>query len=432
MVDLPSAAQEPREPLVYRPISGLALVGFVLGALFAGTVAFSTLLALVQGMPVFLPEALSLGLAATAAVLCFVAQVRIRNSEGTLAGLALARWGLRLSVLLGVTYFVYTWVSGLALAKQANDFLISKDGDDSGFFPRLMAVGKDRTELYQAFLLSLPTTGRGGSKATNPEAMEFRYNQPGKDGEPGNITKFANSPLVMALVNNPDAKIEPLGVVRWEYKGQSFHVLRNYRLTTPEMVIEATVPAQSTEATAEGEQRKWFVPMTKMQRFQPVKYTPLGYSLYALRKHAKLFLDGWAMKVLKGEPVPEYNEADTDWTKIMPKKELQRDELRMELGAAFRGEAKRPARLMIHTDENFTEWSARDDRIRIRHPARMMLGAAKRDTGLVVELEIVTETDQTVDLQAPVPREPPWTWKIREIKVIRAAPAQPSGPAGQG
>src|SRR3954467_804126 len=143
MADLPSTPQ-PGE-LAYRPISALALAGFILGLLFAGMVVVSTLVGLVQGLPVFLPG-WALGLALAAAVICCLAQYRIQSAEGTLAGLVLARWGLWLSVLLGVTYFVYTWVTGLALAKQATDFLMAKADDDSGFFPRLEGAAANRTD----------------------------------------------------------------------------------------------------------------------------------------------------------------------------------------------------------------------------------------------------------------------------------------------
>ncbi len=104
----------------------------------------STLVALFQGLPVFLPSAV-LWLAAAAAGVSFLAQLRIRNAEGTMAGMVLARWGLWLSVLMGVTYFVYIWVTGLALAKQADDFLMVKSSDDTGFFPRLKNAARTPT-----------------------------------------------------------------------------------------------------------------------------------------------------------------------------------------------------------------------------------------------------------------------------------------------
>src|SRR5438105_355220 len=91
----------------YRPISLFALTGFVLSCLFGCMVALTTLVALVQGLPVFLPG-WALSLAVVAALVSLLALYRIHNADGTLAGLALARWGAWLSILLGATYFVYT------------------------------------------------------------------------------------------------------------------------------------------------------------------------------------------------------------------------------------------------------------------------------------------------------------------------------------
>ena len=205
MADLPLT--EPSSELTYRPISGLALTGFV----FERSIRFPGSAEHVDrplsGIAAVLARGL-LGVGAGRRRGLFSGARRVRNAEGTLAGMALARWGLWLSVLVGITYLVYTWVTGLALAKQASDFLMVKSDDDSGFFPRLMEAGKNRTELYQGFLLSLPTTSRGGSKAGNEEAMEAQYNQPRKDGD-GDIDKFVKYPLVSAFARNP--QIEPIG-----------------------------------------------------------------------------------------------------------------------------------------------------------------------------------------------------------------------------
>ena len=91
MAELP-LTHPPGETVGYRPISGLALAGFALSCLFIGVVLVSTLVALVQGLPVFLPSVV-LWLAAAAAGVSFLAQMRIRNAEGTMAGMALSRAG---------------------------------------------------------------------------------------------------------------------------------------------------------------------------------------------------------------------------------------------------------------------------------------------------------------------------------------------------
>jgi len=397
----------------------LALAGFFLSCLFTGIVVLSAVVALVKDIPILLPR-WALGLAIVAAIVCFLAQRRIRDSEGTLAGMVLARWGLWLSILLGVTYFVFIWVTGLALAKQANDFLTVQSDEDTGFFPHLRKAGKNRTELYQAFLLSLPTTSRGGSKADNEERMLFQYDQPGKDGEGGNITKFSKNPLVLALSKNGDTvQIEPLAVVDWNYENNSYYVVRNYRFTTPDMVIESAIPVQSSEGTVEGEQRKWFVPMNRVVKFNHIRPTPLGEKLLALRFYSKQFLDKWREEFLEGKPAIEYKESDTDWTKILPKEDLKREHVKKMLGEIFRCERKAPYQMFFITDENFADVRKVDGRIEIIHPMKMILPASDLSPNFNLELEFVTATKEPVNLDAPVTRF--IEWEIRHIRLIRAA-----------
>jgi hypothetical protein len=425
MADLPSTPQ-PGE-LAYRPLSGLALTGFILSSVFTGMVLLSTTVGLAQGLPVFLPG-WALGLAVAAAVVCFLAQQRIQSAEGTLAGLALARWGLWLSVLLGVTYFVYTWVTGLALAKQANDFLTLKTDEDTGFFPRLRNSARNRTDLYQAFLLSLPITSRGGSKASNEQAMLDRYDQPGKDGEGGNISKFSKHPLVLALSKNPDnIQIEPLSVADWNHDKNAYHVVRNYRFITPELLLEIPIAVQSTEGASEGEQRKWFVDLRMTPpKFSVKKPTPYGEKLLALRYYSKGFLEKWRGHLLEGTPATQYKETDTDWSRVLRKQE-QRDHVQKVLGEIFRCERKAPVQMMVTSDDDFADWSAEGGHIHVVHPMKMLLPAGAGYPAFNLELEVTAATTDSLDLSAPL--NLPIAWGIRKIRVSRAAVASKmSGP----
>jgi hypothetical protein len=425
MADLPSTPQ-PGE-LTYRPLSGLALTGFVLSSVFAGMVLLSTLVGLTQGLPVFLPG-WALGLAVAAAVVCFLAQQRIQSAEGTLAGLALARWGMWLSILLGVTYFVYTWVTGLALAKQANDFLTLKSDEDTGFFPRLRNSAKDRTDLYQAFLLSLPVTSRGGSKADKEQAMLDRYDQPGKDGEGGNISKFSKHPLVLALSKNPDnIQIEPLSVADWNHDKNAYHVVRNYRFVTPELLLEIPVAVQSTEGASEGEQRKWFVDLrVTPPKFTVKKPTPYGEKLLALRYYSKGFLEKWRGHLFEGTPAAQYKESDTDWSKVVRKPD-QRAHIQKVLGEIFRCERKAPLQMMVTSDDDFADSSALDGHIQVLHTMKMVLPSSAGFPAFNLELEVAAVTTDALDLSVPL--NLPVAWEIRKIRVNRATVASKlSGP----
>jgi hypothetical protein len=408
-------------PLVYRPISGVALVGFVLSCLFGALVLITTLFALAQGSPIFLPG-WAIALAAAGAVVSLIAQVHIRRSEGILAGNTLAAWGLWLSVVVGATYFVYTWVTGLALAKQATDFLMIKSDEDSGFFPRVQNAAKNRTDLYQAFLLSLPATSRGGSMAANEQAMLAQYDQPGRDGEPGSISLFSKRPLMQALMKNPEnLQIEPLGVAEWTFENNAYRVVRNFRFTTREWVIETIIPVQSSEGTQEGEQRKWWVNIARMPRLNSVAFTTLGQNLSNLRNDSRNYLEKWRAHLTEGTPVPEYNPADTDWEKILPKKPLQQQHVRKMLKEVLNVERRAPLQMTVLTDDLFADYRQVSGRIEVLHPLKMILPAADSFPNFNIELEIDVATKNPIDLTRQL--GPTFQWDIKALRVVRAVPA---------
>src|SRR5437870_645296 len=113
------------EPLVYRPVSLLAIVGACLGGLYTALVLLTTIVALINGTPYFLRGWLVI-LVLGGVVLSLLAMWQIRQSEGTLAGQAVARWGLWLSLVPGLGYEAYRYATGWALTQQANDFLMLK------------------------------------------------------------------------------------------------------------------------------------------------------------------------------------------------------------------------------------------------------------------------------------------------------------------
>src|SRR3954452_13426316 len=97
----PLPSTEPvAETLSYKPLSGFAIAGLALACLFGFLVLVSAVVALVQGVPFFFSPWLML-VAAAGLVLSFVAQNHIRASEGTRAGMGLAKAGVWISLLSG-------------------------------------------------------------------------------------------------------------------------------------------------------------------------------------------------------------------------------------------------------------------------------------------------------------------------------------------
>ncbi len=421
----PSSTSQPAEiSPIYRPISALALTGLALSSLFAVMVVLNTAVALVKGEPFFLPGWV-LGVAVVAGSTCLLAQLRIQNAEGTLAGLSLARAGLWLSVLLGATCYCYTWVTGLALTKQANDFLMFKSDDDTGLFPRLKEAVNNRSDFYQAFLLSLPLTSRGGSKAANEAAMLQQHDQPGRDGEGGNITRFRKHALVSALLKNPKAEIEPLGVVGWTYEKGFYHVTRIYRFSTPGFSFETAVAVQSTASGNDGEQRKWFFDVSRTPPKLSIKWTAEGEKFRALRFYSLAFVDKWRTELAQGTPTTAFNEADTDWStlNIRPRKDDYPDHLKKAVGTVFRGQSGPPLRLHILTDENFADCRIMPDgRVEVVHPLRLAIPASGGFPNFNLELALSAQTKGPIDMSRPI--EQPIFWEIRKITVVRAATAE--------
>src|SRR2546423_1861487 len=133
--------QIPSEPLAYRPISGWAIAGLAVGGFYALLVAISGAVAFYQGAPFFYPDwvlvvpILGIGLS-------LFGQRHVATSEGTRAGAKLAQWGFRLSLVAGLVYVSYYFVTRYTLQSQANTFVM-EIRDDGGFLKRLCKGAED-------------------------------------------------------------------------------------------------------------------------------------------------------------------------------------------------------------------------------------------------------------------------------------------------
>lgn len=334
----------------YRPVSGLALAGFALGCLYAGLVCLVTAIALIQGMPFFLPGWMIL-VAVAGLVLSLWGQAQIRNSEGTRAGMPLARWGFWISLFSGVGYLAYTTFTGLALTQQAHAFLVEEQGDEAGFFPHLQKGGRDSNVAY---LLTLPPNARSGNPANELEMS--RIHDVAALEAKGRLSRFREHVLVRATGRGKDqVKVEPLGVQGWTFENRGYQVLRNYRVTTPELVIDLLLPVKSSEGFAEGERRKWFVALPEAQ-VSSVKRTPLGEKLLLLRASAYRFVADWLSELNKGQPFDGFGKLDqTNWDRIVAK-ELLREQVKSQLAELFAGRSKDRLTLSLTAADALSPW----------------------------------------------------------------------------
>ncbi|MCI0642658.1 MAG: hypothetical protein L0Y72_16165 [Gemmataceae bacterium] len=422
MADLSSAPAAAE----YRPLSGAAVGGFILGSVFAGILVLATLIALIQGQPLFLPT-WALALAVAGGVLSFVGQIHIRNSEGTRAGMKLARWGLGLCVFLGLGYFAYNFVTGLALTKQANDFMMEALDEHSGFFPTLRKGGENERDFHQAFLLTLPMTSRIGARPEDGKRMRSQFDQSTTEGQPGQLSAFRRMPLaglMMSYPNPKDSPVEPLGVKEWHYEGRSYVVTRSYRISTPEVTVEILVPVQSTEGAEEGDARRWFAAMPKGQILKEVP-TDLGKGLQYLRFQAREHVDQWLIKLNMGSSFEGYSEKDTpDWEAILPKEDV-RQHVKQSLAKLFASQEKgRLVGLQPSQKQEYGPWKQVDGKVQLTQSMRINLpptsapGFPPYGIDFDVLLETVKPCDPAQLVQQPERKE----WRILKVRATRASP----------
>ena len=310
MADLtpaPLPAAPPAEPAAaaegYRPLSLLALVGFVLAALFAASVLVGGLAAFAARYPKFavvlaaaaaaggwsaaaarrrsgatvlvwaaiglglaitlvglgslvafsgtspwlLPDAIWL-LVAAALLTCWLALSRIAAAEGTLGGASLAKWGVGLTLFFALNYGAYRLSTTFAVRSQARFC--------TDTFLDLLRHG----EPQAAFLYTVPTNRRpqGGDLR---RIIEVEHNVGGAAGR-GAYSLFSNASFVQQLMlAGKEAKLEPVGFST-TFEKRAYYSTVTYKVTTPLASFVLDVTAVGQEG-AEGAaiRRQWHVEM---------------------------------------------------------------------------------------------------------------------------------------------------------------------------
>ncbi len=415
----PEPAPATGAPIVYQPISGWAIAGLAAGVLFALLVLTSAAVGLFQGAPVFFPLWV-VGAPILAMILCLIGQRHVQNSEGTRAGIPLARWGFRISLVSGLTYFAYYFMTGLAVQTQANAFMMEK-GDDGGFFQLLREGADNPTHLNAAFLLTVPATTRSG-RADNEITMRQNYDQPGKDGQPGRLTGFREGLFGRVLYKQlaKDAEITPLAVRYWGYEKRGYKVHREYRVVTKEAELRLMMSAVSTEGESTGQGRRWFVNLNDPQVGEGLlstKLTPVGEGVKRLRGRAREWLEQRLKSIQDGsDPFPDIRHIDqTQWSQVLGEKDL--------LHLAFTtGGKKRIAEAVVLTKpEEIGKWEQVDGKIRIHLAFRMAVVKvpdAAQPTGFSVDGSAAIESKGPINPERYVPGSPEPNWRLVNVAFV--------------
>ncbi len=434
------APQDPSEPLAYQPISGWAIAGFALGGLFALLVASSTVVAFFQGAPFFFPVWI-IGAAILGVAVSLYAQRHVQISERTRAGANLARWGFRLSLVSGLMYSVYYFVTKSALENQANDFVMEMK-DDAGFFPRLregLAKSDDahRTQLNYAYLLTRAPNARG-ARSDNEKNMRQTFDVPTKEGASGLLTQFRERELLPRILFRQlgqDAEITPLEVLNWRYEEQSYKISRTYRIKTKEIEMDFVLAVYSAEAEPGGQGRKWSVNLRESGP-KSMKLTPLlGEGVSRLRQQCNDWLRKW-LKSLSDGKADNRKLDQTRWEELAIEANNQ-DERRALLDQhsrqvrqmlAGQGELKMAQFEVLRWADQAGKWEQVDGKMRMYPMIRFALRKVPSPLPMYWYEAIATiESKQPIDPAKFKEDTPPPDWDLISVEVTAVTSVEPKG-----
>jgi hypothetical protein len=263
----------------YRPIAGLAIAGLIVSGVFALGITVGAIVGLVKGVPLLLPWLLVIP--GAGAVLSFLAQRQIRNSEGTRAGLTLARSGLWLSVIFGLGYAAYVMATILAVRQQAEDFLLDKE---NGFFAKLKA-----NETNAAFLLTRLPDQREGLVPSDDEKMLRQFGP--------QLMSFRNHALVRFVRQGAkETQVKLEGIGNSTYQEGGYWVELEFNIETPDVTVPYTLIARSRETTTG---RKWYLDWTRVpEQARDVRMAGgRGEVVMDLRQDSHRVAQGWLQKL---------------------------------------------------------------------------------------------------------------------------------------
>jgi hypothetical protein len=285
--------------LPYRPLSGLAVAGFVLAAVYAflvvgvfGVANFASLPLWLKVWAVVVPvvglvvsaatwrstRRVAAGVSAAyllvlgvglmyyagsttwlmplwtalipvvALAVCFAARKQVENSEGTLAGGDLARWGIGLSLVVGLTYWAYAAATFLAVRQQAAAFVQNQ-------WLKALADG----DLDTAFLLTLPPGNRPVSEVRS--TLETTFNIAPDPSALGPFSKFGLQPFVRLLqAGGPGTTFSVADSHMPSYEKGGLQVTTVYHVRTRYAEFDLQVTANGTDAKGKGQPgRQWYI-----------------------------------------------------------------------------------------------------------------------------------------------------------------------------
>jgi hypothetical protein len=417
---LPTAAPMRAEDS-YRPVAGLAIASVILAGVFALLVLVNASVGLVKGLPFFLSNWLLL-FPIAAAALSFVAQRQIRNSEGTRAGLVLAKWGMWLSVLFGLGYGTYAATTHFAVRRQAEDFLLDRD---KGFF----AVLKKPGGANAAFLLTRPPDDREGLNPSDIELMQKRFSR--------DLLQFLDHSLVRSVQQaGPDAEVTLSGMKPPIYFQGGYLIDAEVNVKTPDVQAQFSLGVRSQDGR---NGREWYVDWTRTGESLKKNAEPTrrGASLWELRGDSHRWAAQWLGRLKAGK----LNKKD-----LIPNEEgldlgaLRNPKISKQVATLFQrlcdpGAGRRPilmeeilccmpqpaqGGMQRPTLVAYYAINKKNNRLQITHEARLTF-VDQEDagpTGLLCLARIIVERTDGGGLASSPSR--PASWKVVRLEISRA------------
>jgi hypothetical protein len=279
------------EPIVYRPISGLAIAAVIVACSYALIVVLACVAGLSEWTPVLLSPWIQ-SLAVIGAGLAIAAWVRIYSSEGTIAGLKLALSSLVISAFFGLGYGAYYVATYLAIRQQADAF--------AQLWFRQLEEGK----INSAFLLTQDPAQRKNVNPEDEEAINARFPAVGMARVTLGKTPLEifreNKVVHIVFQGGPATRVTPLGVKDWAYDAGAYRVIRGYQIETEEGVFEVQLIAKGSQSkTREYEGRRWNLTSGGM-RLVHETLSERGKEILAMHEQASHFVEDWGNNLVSG------------------------------------------------------------------------------------------------------------------------------------
>ncbi|MHB1425783.1 MAG: hypothetical protein ACYC3I_21670 [Gemmataceae bacterium] len=329
---LSGASLAPSPPLsaeTYQPLSLLAMTGFGLAIAYTLIVVAGGLLALFTRTPWLMPYWTFL-IPLVALVLCWAARTRIRDSDGTLSGLAFTTWGVRLTIVVGFTYAAYYGVTFFVVRMGAA-------GCAERLFEQL-----ERGSSEEAFLVSqgVPVPSKGMDKGQMRDMVEGRFNQAsGRPGMPGPFTRFRKN-LYFRLIEmgGEQTNTTLVGVSEWTCNKEGYKVVLQYHVATPLGEFDLKLETLGRDPKPdETKGKKWQVRLTESDSFarlenENLKLTSLGQEFVGKRiPMARGFAQNWIDKINNVRWDEAYLDTLERSQRAAARKEQKADQLRRHL-----------------------------------------------------------------------------------------------------